>query len=32
MAALDYFLRIDGIEGESLDFKHKGEIEIESWS
>ncbi len=32
MAALDYFLRIDGIEGESLDSKHKGEIEIESWS
>lgn len=32
MAALDYFLRIDGIEGESPDSKHKGEIELESWS
>ena len=26
------FLKIDGIEGESLDAKHKGEIEIESFS
>jgi type VI secretion system secreted protein Hcp len=32
MAAVDYFLKIDGIEGESLDSKHKGEIELESWS
>ena len=31
-AAVDYFLKIDGIEGESTDDKHKGEIEIESWS
>ena len=30
--AVDYFLKIDGIEGESLDEKHKGEIEIESFS
>ena len=30
--AIDYFLRIDGISGESLDAKHKGEIEVESWS
>ena len=30
--AVDYFLKIDGIEGESLDDKHKGEIEIESFS
>src|SRR3546814_21062242 len=29
---LDYHLKIDGIEGESLDEKHKGEIEIESFS
>jgi type VI secretion system secreted protein Hcp len=29
---LDYFLKIDGIEGESRDSKHKGEIELESWS
>ena len=30
--AIDYFLRIDGVSGESLDSKHKGEIEVESWS
>src|SRR3546814_19153712 len=29
---LDYHLKIDGIEGESLDEKHKGEIEIDSFS
>ena len=28
----DYFLKIDGIQGESLDFKHKGEIEVLSFS
>jgi type VI secretion system secreted protein Hcp len=34
MAADDYFLKIDGIEGESEDPKHKGEIELLSfrWS
>src|SRR5512140_1419124 len=32
MAAVDYFLKIDGIEGESQDSKHKGEIEVESFS
>ena len=32
MAAVDYFLKIDGIEGESLDSKHKGEIQLESFS
>src|SRR5215475_15594824 len=32
MAAVDYFLKIDGIEGESQDAKHKGEIDVESWS
>ncbi len=32
MAAVDYFLKLDGIEGESSDDKHKGEIEIESFS
>lgn len=26
----DYFLKIDGIEGESQDKSHKGEIEIDS--
>ena len=30
--AVDYFLKLDGIEGESPDSKHKGEIEIESFS
>ena len=28
----DYFLKIDGIAGESADAKHKGEIEIVSYS
>lgn len=32
MAAVDYFLKIDGIAGESTDAKHKGEIDIQSWS
>lgn len=27
-----YFLKIDGIVGESTDAKHKGEIEVESFS
>lgn len=29
---VDYFLKISSIPGESMDSKHKGEIEIESWS
>jgi type VI secretion system secreted protein Hcp len=32
MAAVDYFLKVDGVEGDSPDSKHKNEIEIESWS
>src|ERR1700737_168589 len=32
MALVDYFLKIEGIEGESADHKHKGEIDVESWS
>ena len=32
MATVDYFLKIDGVEGESTDSKHKGEIDLESWS
>jgi type VI secretion system secreted protein Hcp len=32
MAAVDYFLKIAGIDGESTDAAHKGEIDIESWS
>lgn len=31
MAAVDYFLKIDGIAGESTDAKHKGEIDVLSW-
>jgi type VI secretion system secreted protein Hcp len=31
-AAVDYFLKIDGIEGESADRRHKGEIQIDSFS
>lgn len=30
--AVDYFLKIDGIDGESTDDKHKGEIDVVSWS
>ena len=30
--AVDYFLKLDGIEGESEDEKHKKEIQILSWS
>ena len=30
--AVDYFLKIDGIPGESQDDKHKGEIDLMSWS
>ena len=32
MAAVDYFLKIEGVDGESTDATHKGEIELESWS
>ena len=32
MAVVDFFLKIDGIDGESNDAKHKGEIELSSWS
>ena len=32
MAAVDYFLKIDGIVGESLDAKHPGEMQLESFS
>ena len=30
--ATDYFLKIEGVEGESTDDKHKGEIDVLSWS
>jgi len=32
MALVDYFLKLDGIQGESQDKTHKNEIEIESFS
>ncbi|MEP6899108.1 MAG: type VI secretion system tube protein Hcp [Rhodanobacter sp.] len=32
MSQSDFFLKIDGIDGESTDDKHKGELEIQSWS
>lgn len=32
MASADYFLKIDGIPGESMDDKHKGEIQVASTS
>lgn len=32
MAHVDYFLKIEGVDGESTDDKHKGEIDLESWS
>ncbi len=30
--AVDFFLKIDGIEGESKDSKHQNEIDVLSWS
>lgn len=30
--AVDFFLKIDGIDGESKDGKHAGEIDVLSWS
>lgn len=32
MAKVDFFLKIEGIPGESMDHKHKEEIELQSWS
>lgn len=32
MAAVDYFMKIDGIKGESGDSKHKDEVDVLSWS
>jgi len=32
MAVVDYFLKIDGIDGEAQDKTHKNEIQLESWS
>jgi type VI secretion system secreted protein Hcp len=30
--AVDYFLKIEGVDGEATDGKHAGEIDVESWS
>ena len=30
--AADFFLKLEGIDGESTDDKHKGELDIESFS
>ncbi|HKX30802.1 MAG TPA: type VI secretion system tube protein Hcp, partial [Blastocatellia bacterium] len=32
MATTDYFLKLQGIDGESQDSKHKNEIDLLSWS
>jgi type VI secretion system secreted protein Hcp len=32
MAQVECFLKIDGVEGESSDDRHRGEIEVESFS
>jgi len=32
MSLVDYFLKIDGIPGESEDSKHPNECQLESWS
>src|SRR5205823_347944 len=32
MAQVDYFLKLKGIDGESTDATHKGQIDIKSWS
>jgi type VI secretion system secreted protein Hcp len=32
MVAADYFIKFDGINGESVHAKHKDEIDVESWS
>lgn len=31
-ASVDYYLKIEGVDGESTNDKHKGQIELESWS
>lgn len=30
--AQDMFFNINGIEGESLDYSHKGEVEVLRWN
>lgn len=31
MATVDYFLKLDGITGESKDAEHKGAIQVSAW-
>ena len=30
--SVQYFLKLQGVEGESTDARHRGEIEVEAWS
>jgi type VI secretion system secreted protein Hcp len=32
MGAVDYFLKLEGVEGESQDKDYKKQIDVESWS
>src|SRR5262245_65739536 len=32
MAAVDYYLKLDGVDGEATGEGHKGQIDVESWS
>jgi hypothetical protein len=32
LAAVDMYLKIEGVSGESVDPAHKGEIDVLSWS
>jgi len=32
MAQVDYFLKLEGVAGEATDDKHKGELDLESFS
>ena len=32
MGAVDYFLKFDGVDGDSTSLAHKGEFEIKDWS
>jgi type VI secretion system secreted protein Hcp len=32
VAAADYFIKFDGIQGPSADAQHKGEVDVLSWS
>ncbi len=32
MALVDFFLKVEGVDGESGDAKHKGEMELSGWN